>query len=90
MNKETKSFQQWEVVVWKGRVCSVLSVLKARNYYLNGINSDKSPEYPRVLSWDYRWIGRETLNTPGFLSEELNHSRALGNSLDLWGLFYNL
>lgn len=79
---------QWEAVVWKGRPYSILLVLKARNYCPNGMNIGRSPRSTLESQAETKWIVRKTLNIPKFLSEELNHWRTSGESLNLWGSVY--
>ena len=94
--KETKSFQQWEVVVWKGRAYSVVVLFffffffcpKSKELLPNWHEyQQKSRSTLESQAWT-KWIVTETLNTPKLLSEELNHCRTLSESLNLWGSFY--
>lgn len=89
LNKETKSFQQWEVAIWKGRAYSIFFFCpKSKELLPNWHEYQQKPKSTLESQAGTKWIVTETLNTPKFLSEELNHCRNLGESLNLWGSFY--
>lgn len=50
---------------------------------MNGMNIGRSPRSPLESQAETKWMVGETLNIPKFLSEELNHCRTSGESLNL-------